>query len=312
MKKNAKLLNIVYEQGTFGNFLKYFLERFSKKTPVMEQYPFTETGTSHSIADELFSGLIQTYHPPTKDDFIQDNKDETDLPICTILPTLDKHFLFLKQAQFFRARDNKVKPDFLWQKAVGEMPEMFQDFASQIIKLYDIKETAHFSWIPKFIVRDWYKLEFLKDLDKQGEYLWYDAFRSNDFFKAQKTFELDLESFFHWETFIKNIKELDSFHGLDLNFERLPAMKNIFERGLELDQIRQECNLVEQVIGHGADKDFGGLDVSTEAFIYATFEKKYPTIQMPLTNRFFRDSEEIRQFIEHFPNWYRRYNPNLG
>ena len=73
-------------------------------------------------------------------------------------------------------------------------------------------------------------------------------------------------------TFIKNIKELDSFHGLDLNFERLPAMKNIFERGLELDQIRQECNLVEQVIGHGADKDFGGLDVSTEAFIYATFE----------------------------------------
>jgi hypothetical protein len=51
--------------------------------------------------------------------------------------------------------------------------------------------------------------------------------------------------------------------------------------------------------------------VTTEAFIYAELEKRYPNIQMPLTNRFFRDTEEIRQFLEHFPNWYRRTNPNI-
>ena len=31
--RNAKLLNIVFIGGTFGHFLKYFLEKFSNKTP---------------------------------------------------------------------------------------------------------------------------------------------------------------------------------------------------------------------------------------------------------------------------------------
>ena len=45
-------------------------------------------------------------------------------------------------------------PDTLWQKPLGEMPDLLREVAHQVIKLYDIKETAHFSWIPKFIIRD--------------------------------------------------------------------------------------------------------------------------------------------------------------
>ena len=128
--KNAKLLNIVYENGTFGNFLKYFLERFSKNTPVMEQYPFTDIGTSHSSRDEDFSGLIQKYHPS----FINDNKGETNLPVCIIIPTQKKHFLYLKKAQLFRTGDEKIRPDFLWQKAIGEMPGRLKQYVEEIIK----------------------------------------------------------------------------------------------------------------------------------------------------------------------------------
>ena len=32
LDKNAKLLNIVFSKSTFGNFLKYFLDKFSSKT----------------------------------------------------------------------------------------------------------------------------------------------------------------------------------------------------------------------------------------------------------------------------------------
>ena len=88
-------------------------------------------------------------------------------------------------------------------------------------------------------------------------------------------------------------------------------MKELFNKGLSLDSIRQECNLVEDVLDNRSDLRLDQLDVSTEAFIYAEMEKTNPEIQMPLTNRFFRDAEEIRQFIEHYPNWYRRPNPNI-
>ena len=304
---HGKLLNIVFQGGTFGNFLRYFLERFSTKTPDMAGDPFTETGTSHVLKNKQFSGLIERYHLS----FINDNKGETNLPVCLIVPSTKKHYLYLKKAQWFRADDVKISPDYLWNKAVGEMPEIIFKQAQAIIDLYDIKETAHFTWIPKFIVRDWYKLEFLQDLKDTYNYQWSGAFENHEFFNDQKVFRLDLGTFFDWDTFMENITELNDVFGLALDFARHEEMKELFDKGLSLDSIRQECNLAEDLTDRRADVEFKRLDVATEAFIYAQLEKANPDIQMPLTNRFFRDAEEINQFVEHYPNWYRRPNPNI-
>jgi hypothetical protein len=306
--QNASLLNIVFHGGTFGNFLRYFLERFSTKTPNIPRLPFTDTGTSHAFRNKDFSGLIQRYHSS----FINDNEGHTGLPVCLITPSTKKHFLYLKKAQWFRAGDFKISPDDLWSKAIGEMPEVIANQVKGIIKLYDIKDTAHFTWIPKFIIRDWYKLEFLQDLEDTHNYQWFDALKKHPFWEEQKMFHLDLETFFDWDSFVENITELDDMFGLALDFDRQAEMKEIFDRGLSLDVVRQECNLVEDVLANRSDLRLDQLDVATEAFIYAETEKANPDIQMPLTIRFFRDAEEIRQFIEHFPNWYRRSNPNLG
>jgi len=308
LDQNAGLLNIVFHGGTFGNFLRYFLERFSAKTPDIAGNPFTDTGTSHALTNEDFSRLIQRYHPS----FINDNKGNTDLPICLIMPSTGKHYLYLKKAQWFRAGDHKISPDDLWNKAVGDMPTSLANHAKEIIKLYDIKETAHFSWIPKFIVRDWYKLEFLQDLEDTHNYQWFEQFKKHPFWEGQKVFHLDLETFFDWDTFVENITELNDMFDLAVDFDRQAEMKEIFDRGLSLDTIRQECNLAKKVIdNNNSDESLKDLDVTTEAFIYAEMEKANDFIQMPLTNRFFRDAEEIRQFVEHYPGHYKAMNPNM-
>ena len=305
--RNAKLLNIVFRGGTFGNFLRYFLEKFSKRTPEIDEEPFTDIGTSHTISNTKFSGMIQRYHTS----FINDNEGESDLPICIITPSTKKHHLYLKKAQWFRGGDFKISPDDLWKKAVGEMPELIKSHAMDIIKLYNIKETAHFSWIPKFIVRDWYKLEFLEPIEDTQNHQWFKAFKKHEFFDQQRVFELDLETFFDWDSFIKNIRELDNFFGLDLDYGCHDNMKTLFDKGLELDKIRKECNLVESVLEHKEDEPLNDLDVSTEGFIYAEMEKANDFIQMPLTNRFFRDTGEMEQFIEHYPEHYKAMNPNM-
>lgn len=304
---HAKMLNIVFQGGTFGNFLKHFIECFSKATPEVDKDPFTDIGTSHVLTQKDYSGLIQKYHSY----FINDNQGETDLPICLIVPSRAKHFLYLKQAQLFRAADGKASPDDLWSKAVGEMPERLQDHVAELKRLYDIKETAHFHWIPKFIVRDWYKLEFIQRLEDTYDYQWFEALKDHAFFEKQKTHHLDLESFFGVDGFIESMREMDRVFGLELDFDRLSEMKQMFNRGMELDNIRKECNMAEDVLDNSLDVDLRDLNVATEAYIYAHYEKQNPDIQMPLTNRFFRDSEEIRQFIDHYPNFYRRKNPNL-
>ena len=306
--RNAKLLNIVFIGGTFGNFLKYFLEKFSIKTPNIVGEPFTDLGTSHVIKDNEYSGLIQKYHPQ----FINDNEGQTDLPVCLIVASTKKHFLYLKKAQWFRAGDIKVSPDHLWKKAIGEMPEQIKRYAMDIIKLYDIKETAHFTWIPKFIVRDWYKLEFLQELKDTYNHQYFDTLKNHPFFKKQNTYQLDLETFFDWETFIENIAELNDVFRLDLDFDRQAEMKKVFDKGLSLDFIRQESNLAIDVLKNGTDDKLNNLDVATEGFIYAQIEKANDFIQTPLVNRFFRDADEIRQFVEHYPNHYKAMNPNMA
>ena len=305
--RNADLLNIVFHAGTFGHFLKYFLEKFSLKTSDIAGNPFTEIGTSHNLDGSKFSGLIQKYHPS----FINDNKGQTNLPVCIILPTTEKHFLYLKKAQLFRMGDEKIRPDFLWQKAIGEMPGKLKGYVDEILKLYNIKETAHYSWIPKFIVRDWYKLEFLQELKDTYNHHWFNTFKTHKFFQDQKLFQLDLETFFDWDTFIENITELDDMFGLSLDYDRKKEMKEIFDKGYSLDGIRQECNLAIDVLKNETDNKLNNLDVATEGFIYAQIEKANDFIQTPLVNRFFRDADEIRQFVEHYPNHYKAMNPNM-
>jgi len=65
------------------------------------------------------------------------------------------------------------------------------------------------------------------------------------------------------------------------------------------------------VLENKSDDTLDNLDVATEGFIYAQIEKANEFIQTPLMNRFFRDADEIKQFIEHYPNWYRTINPNI-
>ena len=307
LRQNAEMVNIVYGIATFGNFLKYFIERFSRKTPPMEQEPFNNIGTSHAISKKDYSGLVQKYHPS----FINDNLGQKDLPICLIVPSRRKHFLYLKKAEWFRSGDHKISPDELWQKPLQELPSLLRDgVANEIMRLYGITNKDAFR-LPKFLVRDFYKLEFLLSLEGTYHHRWYEEYRNHQFFRSQKTFQLDLEAFFDWNCFIKSIKELDTFFDLDIDFSRQSIMKELLEKALSLDVIRLECNKVEDILARGTEHDLENLCVTSEAYLYAEMEKKYPTIQMPLTNRFFRDFEEIRQFLEHFPNWYRRPNPNL-
>ena len=42
------LVNIQYPGGSHGSFLRYFIDRFSKHTPNIDQSPFMANGTSHN------------------------------------------------------------------------------------------------------------------------------------------------------------------------------------------------------------------------------------------------------------------------
>ena len=302
------LLNIIYHGATFGHFLQFFIEKFSKLTPDIEGDPFTDIGTSHGwLGKKKLSQKVQAYHA----EFIQDNLEAKDLPICLILPRTKKHFLYLKKGQLYRPGNQQLSPNMLYQKAIGEMPERMKHYVESIISLYQIEDPAHYTWIPKFIVRDWYKLEFIQKLEDTHNWQWYQTLEGHDFFNHQRVFKLDMEAFFDQEQFISQMRTLDQCHRLDLDFDREKDMRTLFQKAYDLDQCRIESELAMKIINLEEDIPTNNLDVATEAFIYAELEKVNPDKPMPYTNQFFRDTDEIKQFLDHYPHWYKRKNPFL-
>jgi hypothetical protein len=305
--QNTKILNIIFRGGTYGNFLKFFLDKFSQLTPDLTGSPFTEIGTSHKKIK--YSGLIERHH----EHFVDQNKNKTNLPICLILPTEEKDFLFLKKSMWFRAGDTLYSPDDLWIKNISSLGEekpyhksLFKKITDQICSLYQLELKN--DKIPKFIIRDWYKLEFLEKLEKTYNYRWFASFKNHFFFQKQKTQYFPLGSFFNYDDFMKNIKILDNIFEIKLDFNKIDEMKDIFMQGYDLDQQRKEINFVFDIIDN-LSKDINlkisKLDVASEAFIYAYIEKKYPFVKMPLTNYFFKDTEEIKEYFTNYPNWYK-------
>ena len=308
--KNARLLNILFIAGTFGSFLKFFLEKFSKLTPEIKSTPFTDTGTSHQIGKYQYSGLIQRYHQQ----FINDNVGEVNLPICIILPNTEKDFLFIKTAQWFRAGDQKNLPDYIWNRKISENKNsgVLKDAVDNICSLYNISlKDEH---IPKFIVRDWYKLEFLKDITTTYNYQFFKTFKDHPFFRKQKTHHFPLDSFFDFDIFTKNIKELDLVFGLQLDFNRIKEMQDIFMQGYNLDTHRQQANMTIDIIENLSNDDnmlIPDLDVSFEGFIYAHIEKNYRFTTAPLTDYFFKDANELKTYVKNYPEHYKAMNPLL-
>jgi len=307
--KNAKLLNIIFEPGTFGHFIKFFLDKFSQLTPDIEGDPFTDIGTSHN-KNIKYSHQIQAYHSF----FINDNKEETNLPVCVIIPNTEKDFLYIKTTQWFRAGDSKILSDDLWGKKISENKNSFllKDAVDNICSLYDI--SLKDDYIPKFIVRDWYKLEFLEDITTTFYYRRFKILKEHPFLGKQKTHHLPLDSFFDFDIFIKNIKELDFVFGLQLDFDRIAEMRDIFMQGYNLDTHRQQANMTVDIIKNLSNDDnmlIPKLDVSFEGFIYAHIEKTYRFITAPLTNYFFKDTNELKSYVKNYPEHYKAMNPLL-
>ena len=296
---HGKQISVTYLPGTFGNFIKFFVEKYSKKTPAMAGDPFTAIGTSHNHGSD--NSDVEG------EEFVMEG-----LPCCIVIPETDIDLLYLEHSQLYRVNDNLTSPDELWTKPIGEMPSRLMPDLESIMSLYDIKDKEPTSKIPKFIVRDFYKLSFFNNRERKRKFELMKIMRNKKFYEDQNTFEFRLDAFYDREKFMAVIKDMDRILNLDLDFTKEEEMIAMFDKGFDLDKIRKECKVVTQTLAKEKDLQLADLSVITEAFIYAQLEKANPDIPMPLVNDFFTNTNEIQAYLDNFPGWYRRSNPNLG
>jgi hypothetical protein len=291
------LVNIAFQGGTHGNFLTFVIDKFSRHTKDINELPFTHNHTSHLPVN--YSGQVTRYHPTRHEPYFE-NIDEPH-----ILITIDKEdLLFIERFATIRAGDFKIDTSNDVTKLDSNFLKHFP-WKEKFSELYniDLEKTPN---IPRFLLRDFYKLSFL-DPTNSG-YISLDTLYQKN--KPKNTFCFPVSSFWDEEKFYDTLEQANKKIGLQLDVYDKDVYK-LFHKNLHFLETRNRVNEVIDCIKNKKNIPIHELDSVEQAYISAWLEQTFNFITVPLHNSFFQSTLEINKWIEYYPEHYKAMNPNL-
>ena len=293
------MINIAFQGGTHGNFLRYFLDRFSSLTPEILEEPFTETGATHK--EIKYSGRFKRYHPNIDSPYFQ-NVDQQHILITVDINDL----LFLQRIIHKRTGDYNVDLTKNMIKLPAEYIKNY-NINPRFYELYN-KEINETMEIPRYIVRDFLKLSFLnpeKDgfIDKQKKVLKE---------LTKKTLFFPVSAFWNKDIFFKEISTLDKKLNLQLVLGKdSEDIFTTFQNKIEQLPTQFRCQEIIECLKNKKKYDLSQIDTVEQAYLSSYIEQNYQFITVPNTNYFFQNTKEILDWIEWYPQHYKAMNPNL-
>jgi hypothetical protein len=291
----TKLVNIAFQAGTHGNYLRFVIDKMSKRTPELQGTPFTDNNTSHIPLQ--YSKKVNRYHPKNNKPFFE-NRDEPHV-LITVEP---EDLLLLERSA--PTRTGNLKVDVTKdQVAVTSTFNDHYDWNTTFKTYYNL-DILH-SNIPKFLIRDFYKLSFL-DPSKSGFIKVDKILRSN---KPKNTFEFPLSHFWDAVKFSDTLQKLSEHHNLDIEEDK--SIHQMFLNNLPWTSTQHRSDDVIEAIQENRDVSIVDLDTIEQAYLSAWIEKNNKFVVVPVCNSFFSTTGEIITWLKYYPQHYKAMNPNL-
>lgn len=292
-----KLVNIAFQGGTHGNYLRFCIDKFSRLTPALVGMPFTNNNTSHNLLN--YSGSVSRYHP--KDDYPYfQNTNEPHI----LITVEEEDLLFLERYVTVRAGDYKIDVSSDLISLHSNFLKSFK-WTDKFQKYYNIDLSK--DRIPKFIMRDFYKLSFM-DTSKSGFIIADRILRKN---KPSNTFEFPVSCFWDKVKFSRTLEKMDKQLHLEIDINSCLPVHDTFLDGLPLLKTKQRSQEVIKALQDKQDISIQNLDTVEQAYLSAWIEKNHQFVLVPLSNNFFSTTGEIIRWLECYPQHYKAMNPNL-
>ena len=294
------LINIVFQGGTHGNFLRHCIDRYSELTDPISDLPFTLLGTSHK--NLKYSKLITRYHPNIKEPYFK-NTDEPH-----ILITVNKNdLLFIERWVTIRASNFNINTN---SNKIQLTPEFLKLFPwDEKLKQYfniNLKEINYI--VPRFIIRDLYKMSFL-DQNKNG---FITTNKSLLIHSPKNCFNFPVNAFWDTNKFLDILENANQKFNLKLKMDNsIVDLHKTFLEKLDFLTTKNRVFEIINTIKQNKELDISNIDTVEQAFISAWIEKNYKFIQIPMCNQFFKSTTEIMDYLKYYPEHYKAMNPNL-
>ncbi len=308
MITDTLLCNVGYLGGSHGAFLMYFIDRQSRHTPDITGTPFLTTGTSHSEE-------IKYSNKVTRCSFEDPNgnwRDEFNFDQNNVIILLDKEALLtFSRLQFLRPPDHEtISAHIKLTDKKFSVNHTFKNFYAQdFLWMYDI-DIGNEN-VPIQIMRDYLKIIFLND-DRNR---WLTSSNKVKNMLGGKNSAINLSELYDTEKFISRMQKVSDRLDLDLDLgESAHDIHEKFLQKLYVDRttLQRADIIIENVI---QDKPYkitcDNLDIVEQSYVFANIEKNFKFIQCPLVEDFFKDTDEIKNYVKNYPNHYKAMNPNL-
>jgi len=285
-----KLCKVTFQGGCHGNFLRYFLDRFSSLTPPITELPFTDNGTSH--VDIKYSNLIEL----TKAGF---DRFEDNIEPVIFITVEQENIVFLERWINNRVDDHKIDLNKDWFN--DQQIELLQ-WREKLKNMYNITGNI----VPRSVKRDLYKMGYLDPLT--SGYLKLD--KQTKKILPENSLCVSGSDFWDKNQFQNMVWRIDAKTNLQIKNVDWSVYDEFYKR-LEFIDTRHRVQQVIECINNDKDMDLGELDVVEEGFISAYLEEHNDFIQVPFCNNFFANTKEISQWLKIYPQHYKAMNPNL-
>ena len=156
-------------------------------------------------------------------------------------------------------------------------------------KYYNINLQDTNYTVPRFIMRDWYKLSFLNPKEN-GFMQWQEKMLE---YKPKNCFKFPVSAFWNMNKFITTMKILNEHWNLKLRLDtEMEDIHKLFLKKVTFLSTKNRADDIIKAIKKNIDYDLSDIDTVEQAYISAWIEKNYKFVQVPLCNQFFKNTKK--------------------
>jgi hypothetical protein len=281
-------IQIVYHPGMFGRLLRWLLDRFSPDCQFKHiDNPWDKDNKVHGFFEYNTEKL-------TCIDLNQKIR-LLDISADKIVINFDLNdLLFAERCTFYRSIGHENEDD--------RYKSLISNSDTKLLNLFKIDKNKN----SKTVTKELYKIQ-LHDA-KNG--IWWDSIIK--FMSDSTHYQFPVYALWNKDMFIQQLKNISDRFALDLEINET-IIDNVTKKIGETYTIKTKDRAkdVLEAVQNKKQMDCSELDIVEQAWIEVILEKQNDSIIFPYGTNWFKDTNQINEFLNTYPSYLKHMNPRL-
>jgi hypothetical protein len=284
-----KTIQVIYTSGTFGNCVRWMFDRFTKGSKFVDvDSPWDNDDRVHGFNNADFNTKFKKSHQLNS---LNGHPDpHADKVVISFDP---KDLLFAERCGFYRnpgCENEKGQYNHIIDSADGSfVKETFGDVVGN-----------------KSVAKELIKIQF-HDI---GKHTWWNSM--NEFLTNKSHHHFNLCSLWDHALLKDELTKVSDRYNLEFNIDE-KVIHNVVEKIKKSYPVvtKDRAHQVLDAIESKNNMECNELDIIEQAYIEAELEKIHDCVIFPYGVNWFKDTDQINEFIDTYPTYLKHMNPRL-